>query len=97
MTWTPMKFGKYQGKTLPEIIFADPDWFFGPMKNVPSKAEAGSLLPASAILSSGLSTSLIQKSCMRSPVLSSPIPQGILSPSGCLPQGAEHFLPSPIQ
>jgi hypothetical protein len=28
MHWTPMPFGKYQGKTLPEIIVRDLDWFF---------------------------------------------------------------------
>ncbi len=28
MTWTPLTFGKYAGKTLPQIVFADPDWFF---------------------------------------------------------------------
>ena len=28
MTWTPLPFGKYQGKRLPQIICDDPDWFF---------------------------------------------------------------------
>lgn len=28
MSWTNINFGKYKGKTLPQIIFADPDWFF---------------------------------------------------------------------
>ena len=28
MHWTPVPFGKYQGKTLPEIIVRDLDWFF---------------------------------------------------------------------
>lgn len=27
-TWTPLDFGKYAGKTLPQVIFDDPDWFF---------------------------------------------------------------------
>ena len=27
MFWTVMPFGKYEGKTLPEIIMRDPDWF----------------------------------------------------------------------
>jgi hypothetical protein len=26
--WRPMPFGKYEGRTLPEILFADPDYFF---------------------------------------------------------------------
>lgn len=26
--WTPLDFGKHKGKTLPQVIFADPDWFF---------------------------------------------------------------------
>jgi hypothetical protein len=28
MTWTPLDFGRYQGKTLPQVLFSDPDWFF---------------------------------------------------------------------
>jgi len=28
MNWTPLKFGKHKGKTLPQIMFSDPDWFF---------------------------------------------------------------------
>jgi len=27
-TWTPLDFGKHIGKTLPQVIFDDPDWFF---------------------------------------------------------------------
>jgi hypothetical protein len=26
--WTPLDFGKHSGKTLPQILFKDPDWFF---------------------------------------------------------------------
>jgi len=26
--WTPMTFGRYEGKTLPTIMFRDPDWAF---------------------------------------------------------------------
>ncbi len=26
--WSVVDFGRYQGKTLPQIIFKDPDWFF---------------------------------------------------------------------
>jgi len=26
--WTPLNFGKYKGKTLPWIVFHDPDWFY---------------------------------------------------------------------
>lgn len=28
MIWTPLPFGKHRGKTLPQVMFADPDWFF---------------------------------------------------------------------
>lgn len=28
MNWTLMDFGRYRGKTLPEVVFRDPDWFF---------------------------------------------------------------------
>src|ERR1700692_1372254 len=28
MTWTILNFGKYAGKTLPQILLLDPDWFF---------------------------------------------------------------------
>jgi hypothetical protein len=28
MPWSIVNFGKYSGKTLPQILFSDPDWFF---------------------------------------------------------------------
>ena len=28
MSWSAMPFGKYKGKTLPEIILIDLDWFY---------------------------------------------------------------------
>jgi hypothetical protein len=28
MIWSPLKFGKFAGKSLPQIVFTDPDWFF---------------------------------------------------------------------
>jgi hypothetical protein len=28
MSWTIVNFGKHKGKTLPQILFSDPDWFF---------------------------------------------------------------------
>jgi len=28
MRWTPLKFGKHKRKTLPEVLFSDPGWFF---------------------------------------------------------------------
>jgi hypothetical protein len=28
MAWSKVSFGKHAGKTLPQIVFADPDWFF---------------------------------------------------------------------
>jgi len=35
MAWTVVNFGKYKGKgkTLPQIVFADPDWFFWAVEN----------------------------------------------------------------
>jgi hypothetical protein len=32
MSWTVVKFGKHAGKTIPQILFTDPDWFFWFMK-----------------------------------------------------------------
>ena len=28
MVWTILSFGKHKGKSLPQVIFRDPDWFF---------------------------------------------------------------------
>lgn len=28
MTWTKLNFGKHKGRTLPEVMFRDPDWFY---------------------------------------------------------------------
>lgn len=28
MIWSIVNFGRYKGKTLPQILFSDPDWFF---------------------------------------------------------------------
>lgn len=28
MNWTPLNFGKHEGKTLPQVLWNDPDWFF---------------------------------------------------------------------
>jgi hypothetical protein len=28
MAWTPLDFGRYSGKTLPQVVLSDPDWFF---------------------------------------------------------------------
>ena len=28
MKWTILTFGKHKGKTLPQVMFSDPDWFF---------------------------------------------------------------------
>jgi hypothetical protein len=33
MTWTTLGFGKHKGKTLPQIAFSDPDWFFHGWEN----------------------------------------------------------------
>ena len=29
MSWQIINFGKYSGKTLPQVLLYDPDWFFG--------------------------------------------------------------------
>jgi hypothetical protein len=31
--WTVVSFGKYKGKTLPQIALIDPDWFFWAVEN----------------------------------------------------------------
>lgn len=28
MSWSTLWFGKHKGKSLPQVVFADPDWFF---------------------------------------------------------------------
>ena len=33
MNWTNINFGKHQGKTLPQVILDDPDWFFWAYEN----------------------------------------------------------------
>ncbi len=33
MSWSPLYFGKHQGKTLPQIVLTDPDWFFWAVEN----------------------------------------------------------------
>ncbi|MEI8102758.1 MAG: hypothetical protein WCG61_04435 [Chlorobium sp.] len=41
MSWTILDFGRHKGKTLPQVIFADPDWFFWAIdKNIFSKRAA---------------------------------------------------------
>lgn len=33
MTWTHLSFGKHKGKTLPQVLWNDPDWFFWAVEN----------------------------------------------------------------
>jgi len=33
MSWSLVHFGKHKGKTLPQIVFSDPDWFFWAYEN----------------------------------------------------------------
>lgn len=33
MFWSKVYFGKHEGKTLPQILCSDPDWFFWAMEN----------------------------------------------------------------
>ena len=28
LTWSPLPFGRYEGKTLPQVVLRDADWFF---------------------------------------------------------------------
>jgi hypothetical protein len=28
MRWTTLNFGTHEGKSLPQIVISDPDWFF---------------------------------------------------------------------
>jgi hypothetical protein len=39
MNWTVLTFGKHKGKTLPQIMFSDPDWFFWAWENNAFKGE----------------------------------------------------------
>ncbi len=32
MNWSTLSFGKHKGKTLPQVAFNDPDWFFWAME-----------------------------------------------------------------
>lgn len=32
MAWTVLTFGKHSGKSLPQVLFSDPDWFFWAME-----------------------------------------------------------------
>ena len=40
MSWSTMPFGKYKGKTLPEIIVSDLDWFYWALPKLYGKLEA---------------------------------------------------------
>ncbi|MDP7202414.1 MAG: hypothetical protein QGI50_15930, partial [Dehalococcoidia bacterium] len=33
MVWTPLGFKKHRGKTIPQVVFTDPDWFFHMYEN----------------------------------------------------------------
>jgi hypothetical protein len=33
MAWSILQFGNYKGKTLPQVVFQDPDWFFWAVEN----------------------------------------------------------------
>jgi hypothetical protein len=45
MTWTTLPFGRHEGKTLPQTILDDPDWFFWILPGLygPLKTEADDL------------------------------------------------------
>ena len=33
MKWSTLTFGKHKGKTLPQVMFSDPDWFYHGLEN----------------------------------------------------------------
>jgi hypothetical protein len=33
MNWNTLNFGKHKGKSLPQVLFTDPDWFFWAVEN----------------------------------------------------------------
>ena len=33
MIWSELTFGKHNGKSLPQVLFTDPDWFFWAIEN----------------------------------------------------------------
>jgi len=33
MPWSELEFGQHKGKSLPQLIFSDPDWFFSAYEN----------------------------------------------------------------
>lgn len=39
MAWSELAFGKHKGKTLPQVLFSDPDWFFWACENNVFKGE----------------------------------------------------------
>jgi hypothetical protein len=43
MTWSTLTFGKHQGKTLPQVLFSDPDWFFWAVEEGVFEKRAGSI------------------------------------------------------
>ena len=53
MNWATVNFGKHAGKTLPQIIFDDPDWFFWAYEN---NAFKGGLTRETARSTAGLAS-----------------------------------------
>jgi hypothetical protein len=41
VAWVELDFGKHKGKSLPQVIFADPDWFFWALENKVFDKRAG--------------------------------------------------------
>jgi hypothetical protein len=44
MPWSTLWFGNYKGKTLPQIMFSDPDWFFWALQKGVFKDKGNKLL-----------------------------------------------------
>ena len=49
MCWSKLWFGKHKGKTLPQVVFIDPDWFFWAMEDGISKGKGKLLYEAQEI------------------------------------------------
>ena len=44
MKWSILKFGKHKGKSLPQVLFSDPDWFFWSIEQKAFKYEDEQLI-----------------------------------------------------
>jgi len=59
--WIELWFGKYQGKTLPQIMFSDPDWFFWAYDNKIFQGKENLRVEANEIYKKSISIKIPQK------------------------------------